>query len=76
MTDKLPRVDASEVIRALEKSGFYLARQSGSHRIYRNSEGRRVTVPYHSGQIIHPKVLRSILRDADLTVEEFRNLIE
>lgn len=54
MTDKLPRADASEVIKALEKSGFYLARQSGSHRIYRNSEGRRVTVPYHSGQVIHP----------------------
>ncbi|MFZ8829577.1 MAG: type II toxin-antitoxin system HicA family toxin [Armatimonadota bacterium] len=35
--------------------GFYLARQSGSHKIYKNQEGKRVTVPYHAGKIIHPK---------------------
>ena len=46
MTDRLPRVSAAEVVRVLEKAGFYLARQSGSHRIYKNAEGRRVTVPY------------------------------
>ena len=33
MTDKLPRVSAAEAVRALEKAGFFLARQSGSHRI-------------------------------------------
>ena len=71
MTDKLPRVSASEAIRALEKAGFFLARQSGSHRIYKNAEGRRATVPYHSGKELHPKILKSILRDADLTTEEF-----
>ena len=71
MTDKLPRVSASDAIRALEKAGFFLARQSGSHRIYKNAEGRRVTVPYHSGKELHPKILKSILRDADMTVEEF-----
>ena len=71
MTDKLPRVNASDAIRALEKAGFFPARQSGSHRIYKNAEGRRVTVPYHSGKELHPKILKSILRDADMTVEEF-----
>ncbi|TFH49212.1 MAG: type II toxin-antitoxin system HicA family toxin [Methanothrix sp.] len=71
MTDKLPRVSASETIRARELAGFFLARQSGSHRIYKNAEGRRATVPYHSGKELHPKLLKSILRDADLTVEEF-----
>jgi predicted RNA binding protein YcfA (HicA-like mRNA interferase family) len=71
MTDKLPRVNASDAIRALEKAGFFLARQSGSHRIYKNAEGRRVTVPYHSCKELHPKILKSILRDADMTVEEF-----
>jgi len=33
MTDKLPRVSAAEAVRALEKAGFFLAHQSGSHRI-------------------------------------------
>ena len=72
---KLPRLTADEVIRALGRSGFYLARQSGSHRIYKNQEGKRVTVPYHAGVILHPKLLKSILRDADLTVERLQELL-
>lgn len=75
MSDKLPRITAAEVIRALEKAGFFLARQSGKHKIYKNREGRRVTVSYHSGKILHPKVLKSIIRDADLTIEEFKDLL-
>jgi len=35
---------------------------------------KRATVPYHPGKIPHPKVLKSILRDADLTVEQFKEL--
>jgi hypothetical protein len=50
-------------------------RQSGSHKIYKNQHGKRTTVPYHSGVILHPKILKSILRDADLTVEEFKRLM-
>jgi len=75
MTEKLPRITAAEVIRALEKAGFFLARQSGSHKIYKNQEGKRATVPYHSGKVLHPKVLRSILTDADLTIEELIELL-
>lgn len=75
MSEKVPRVTAVQVIRVLEKLSFFLARQSGSHKIYRNRTGKRVTVAYHSGKILHPKVLKSILRDADLTVEELRKLL-
>jgi predicted RNA binding protein YcfA (HicA-like mRNA interferase family) len=42
MTDKLPRLNAADAIRALEKAGFFLARQSGSHKIYKNAEGKRL----------------------------------
>jgi predicted RNA binding protein YcfA (HicA-like mRNA interferase family) len=75
MSPRLPRVTAAQIVRVLEKRGFWLARQSGSHRIYKNEAGKRVTVPYHSGKILHPKVLKSILRDADLTVEQFQKLL-
>ena len=37
--------------------------------------GRRVTVPYHSGVVLHPKLLRSILREAELTVEDLDQLL-
>ncbi len=76
MMEKLPRVTAAEAMKVLERSGFLLARQSGSHKIYKNKEGKRVTVPYHTGRILHPKVLQSILRDANLTVERFKELLK
>jgi predicted RNA binding protein YcfA (HicA-like mRNA interferase family) len=76
MSQKLPRVTAAEAIKVLERAGFSFSRQSGSHKIYKNREGRRATVPYHSGKILHPKVLASILRDADLTIEKFINLLK
>lgn len=76
MKDKLPRINAADAIRVLEKNGFLIARQSGSHKIYKNAEGKRITVPFHSGKELHPKILKSILRDADLTVEEFLELMK
>ncbi|PIR06114.1 type II toxin-antitoxin system HicA family toxin [Candidatus Jorgensenbacteria bacterium CG_4_10_14_0_8_um_filter_39_13] len=75
MTKELPRITAKKIITVLEKAGFILVRQSGSHKIYKNSHGRRVTVPYHSGKILHPKVLKSILRDAEIAGEELKRLL-
>ncbi|KWT95135.1 MAG: type II toxin-antitoxin system HicA family toxin [Nitrospirota bacterium] len=75
MSEKLPRVTAADIIKILEMVGFVFSRQSGSHKIFKNKEGRRTTVPYHSGKILNPKTLSSILRDADLTVEKFKDLL-
>ena len=43
--------------------------------IYKNAAGKRVTVPFHASKILHPKVLKSILRDADLSVEKLLELL-
>jgi len=75
VTEKLPRVTADKVIRVLEKIGFELVRQSGSHKIYRNQQGKRITVPYHSGKTLHPKVMKSILLDTNLTIERLKKLM-
>jgi len=75
MSPQLPRVSASQMISVLERVGFLFARQSGSHKIYKNASGRRVTVPYHAGRILHPKVLKSILRDAEITIEQLIELL-
>ena len=76
MMEKLPRVTAAEAVKALERAGFLLVRQSGSHKIYKNKEGKRATVPYHAGKTLHPKVLQSILRDANITVKKFKDLLK
>jgi predicted RNA binding protein YcfA (HicA-like mRNA interferase family) len=60
----------------LERAGFSFSRQSGSHKIYKNMLGRRITIPYHSRKILHPKFLSSILRDADLTLVKFKELLK
>ena len=74
--ERLPRITAFEVIKVLKRIGFFLARQSGSHKIFKNETGKRVTVPYHKGKIIHLKVLHSILRDAELSVGKFKELLK
>lgn len=76
MSEKIPRVSANKVIRVLERTGFTMVRQSGSYKIYKNKEGVRVTIPYHSGKIIHPKIIKNILKDADLTIGEFNQLLK
>jgi predicted RNA binding protein YcfA (HicA-like mRNA interferase family) len=75
MSPKTPRVNANQVIRAIQKMGFAFSRQSGSHKIYRNASGRRVTVPYHTSKILHPKIIDNIIDDAGLTLEEFIQLL-
>jgi predicted RNA binding protein YcfA (HicA-like mRNA interferase family) len=72
---KLPRLNARQIIAVLEKAGFLLARQSGSHMIFKNPAGKRATVPYHASKDIHPKLLKSILREANLSVEDLEKLL-
>ena len=67
---KLARVTAMQIIKVLEKRDFKLSRQSGSHKIYKDNRGKRVTVPYHAGKILHPKLLKSILSDAEISEDE------
>ena len=72
---KLPRITARDIIAVLERAGFTLARQSGSHKIYKNAAGKRATVPYHASKTLHPKALNSILRDSNLSVEDLEKLL-
>ncbi len=76
MSEKLPRVTANEMIKIVEKLGFRFSRQSGSHKIYKNGEGKRVTIAYHSGKILHPKIVKSILVDAGISVDEFKKMMK
>jgi predicted RNA binding protein YcfA (HicA-like mRNA interferase family) len=62
---KLPRWTAIEAERALLGAGFELLRPKGSHRIYGKGV-LRVTVPFHSGAVLHPKIIKQVLE----TIEE------
>lgn len=73
MPPKLPRVSGREVQRALERAGFASVSQKGSHLKMRHPDGRIVIVPMH--RELATGTLRSILRQAKLTVEELLELL-
>jgi predicted RNA binding protein YcfA (HicA-like mRNA interferase family) len=67
---KLPRVSGHECVRALEKAGFFIRRQEGSHIILRRNEPFvQVVVPDHKE--LDRGTLRAIIRQSGLTVEDF-----
>jgi len=58
----LPRVTGREVVRALERLGWQLVIQRGSHVQLKHPErSGRVAVPVHQGETIGPGLLRSNL---------------
>ncbi len=67
---RLPRLKGKEVIRILERAGFQVIRTKGSHAFLRHSDGRATVVPVHSGETIGPGLLRAILRDVEMPVDE------
>ena len=76
MNPRLPRIECRQLIRVLRRAGFEEQRQRGSHLTGRRaSDGKRVTVPVHEGRTIPLGTLRAILRDADISVDQFSELL-
>ncbi|WP_373530589.1 type II toxin-antitoxin system HicA family toxin [Nostoc sp.] len=73
---KLSVLTGKTVIKSLEKIGFQEVRQKGSHVQMEHEDGRLVTIPVHAGKTIGKGLLRKILRDAELTRQEFIALLE
>ena len=72
---RLPALPARQVCRVLEKLGFELIRQRGSHIFYRHPDGRATVVPVHRGEDLGRGLLRSILRDIEISRDEFLELL-
>ncbi|ACB52196.1 hypothetical protein cce_2848 [Crocosphaera subtropica ATCC 51142] len=71
---KLPVISGKECIKALKKVGFVVFRQRGSHiTMIREDPQCQVTIPNH--KTVAKGTLRAIIRQADLTVDEFTKLL-
>ena len=73
---KIPSLSYRQVVNALQRAGFVVVRQKGSHiRLQKRVEERalKVTVPAHNP--IKKSTLARIIKEVGLTVEEFRKLI-
>ena len=70
MSPRLPALTGQEVLTILHRHGFVSVRQSGSHVVLRHADGRRTTVPVHAGRTLGRGLLRQIMRDTDLTMDD------
>ncbi|MEA3344166.1 MAG: type II toxin-antitoxin system HicA family toxin [Patescibacteria group bacterium] len=74
---KLPIVNAKQLIKALNKLGFYKHRQKGtSHLILIHSDNRRTTIPIHPGKDIPRGTLKGILKDLEISNKAFIDLLK
>ncbi len=72
---KLPVLSGKDLCKVLEKIGYLVDHQTGSHIILRNGKPpyRRLTVPNHKE--IAKGTLRSIIREVGLTLQEFQDFM-
>ncbi len=71
---KLSPIKGKELISILEHQGFKKVHQKGSHVRLEHSDGRKTTVPLHSGEKVGVGLLRKILRDVNISRSEFEKL--
>lgn len=71
---RLSPISSRELIEILLKIGFKKIHQKGSHLRLIHGDGRKTTVPVHSGENIGRGLLRKILRDANLSRSQFQQL--
>ena len=73
---RLPRVTGREVRKALISAGFTEIRVRGSHHyLYHRDRDSIVTVPVHSGRVLAPKTLKSIMAQASISIDDLRELL-
>lgn len=72
---KLPLADAKTFEKLLLSLGFKIQRKKGSHVFYRHPDGRYTTLPHHKGRDVGRSLIRAILRQIDISPEEYIDLI-
>ena len=76
MNGKLPLLSAKELIKILNKIGFQVLRQRGSHVYLKHNDGRCTVVPLHAGKEIGRGLLKRILNEIEISREDFINILK
>ena len=72
MAQKLPRLKAGDITRILQRHGFTLVSQRGSHQKWRNDNTvKQVIVPHHKGKQLPLGTIRSIIDGSGIPQDEF-----
>jgi len=73
---RLRLVAYRELRKVAEKAGFRWVRREGSHNAFRNEEGSIIVIPDHGSQVIVRPLLRKILRDMGISIEEYHRFLD
>ena len=65
-----------ELAKIAEAAGFEWVRRRGSHNTFRSADGRVIVIPDHGTQVIVRPLLRKLIRDMGLTVDEYNQLVD
>jgi predicted RNA binding protein YcfA (HicA-like mRNA interferase family) len=69
--DRIPTITAKLRIRFLHSVGFKQVRQKGSHKFFKHPDGRTAIVPDHKGEDLGRGITNKILKDIEVTKEDF-----
>ena len=73
---KLKLVNAKTMEKLLLLLGFEKVRQKGSHAFYRHADGRNTTIPHHKARMLARPLIREILREIEITIDDYNNHIK
>ena len=73
---KLKLIDARTMEKLLLRLGFEKVRQKGSHAFYKHPNGRATTVPHHKAKVLARPLIREILREIEVTVDDYNSHLQ
>jgi len=73
---RLKLIDAKRMEKLLLRLGFEKVRQKGSHAFYSHPDGRVTTLPHHKGRMLARPLIREILREIELTVDDYNRHVK
>ena len=72
----LPVLSGKKLLRILLKGGYVALRKKGSHVFVESTDGKGTVVPVHGNEDLGKGLLKSILNDLDLSVDDLRRMIK
>ena len=73
---RLKLVNAKKMEKLLLGLDFKKIRQRGSHAFYRHADGRTTTIPHHKARMLARPLIREILREIEITVDDYNNQVK
>jgi len=73
---RLKLINAKTMEKLLLRLGFEKVRQKGSHAFYRHPDGRTTTIPHHKARVLAHPLIREILREIEITVDDYSQQLE